>query len=285
MCAAAFSDNSRSVKILLKNGANVNAVANDGVTALGIAIAIAVQRRHKSITGALIRAGSNLDAEHSSGDRPLHLAARMGHVEAITVLVAGANVDSRGARGETALWIVAARGYPCAVEVLLGAGANPLLATCINEEQMPPLDIAAWMGSIDVVHKLLRLCGIEICGGESGGALAPKQAAALDHPEILLNWAYPVAELLKCSSPTAPIQLRPSRSSVPPASTSPFLERCTLQIVPRNKLSRHRPFDACCYGRRLSGQCLGRGLACHRKQLFARYPVCLPVTRPRPPRR
>lgn len=75
------------------------------------ALGIAAQRGHKSITGALIRAGSNLDAEHSSGDRPLHLAARMGHVEAITVLVeAGASVDSHGARGETALWIVALQG-------------------------------------------------------------------------------------------------------------------------------------------------------------------------------
>lgn len=61
--------------------------------------------------------------------------------------------------------------------MLLRAGADPLLTTPGEHSSNVPLEAAACYGKIDVVRELLRWCGIEGCGGVSGGVYALESAA------------------------------------------------------------------------------------------------------------
>ncbi len=154
-----------AVRTLLRQGADVNAAQNDGMTALHWA----ASRNDVEIARALLYAGATVRAAtRLGGYTPLHLASRAGHVEVAELLLeTGADpnvftatgvtamhfaaeadaaevVEALAARGgdanardgfseRTPLMFAAARGADGAVGALLDAGADPSLATRVKD--------------------------------------------------------------------------------------------------------------------------------------------------------
>lgn len=152
------------------------------------ALHISSQRGHLAVTKALIKAGAGTEARVSSdGSPPLQLAAERGHSEIMRVLIeAGADVNSRALNGTTSLYRAAQCGHVEAVKLLLRAKADPLLSFSKSSwSQFTPLDVAAQGGYLEVARELIKEHGIEGCGGDIGGMVALRAAAAHQHVEMM----------------------------------------------------------------------------------------------------
>jgi ankyrin repeat protein len=100
-----------------------------------------------------------LEAEGENEIRPLMLAASMGLVKMVTMLLEKrVDVQAVDANECTALHLTARQGYEEVVEVLLGSGAA---ARCRNVWDETPLMLAAEEGHILVVAMLVSFLGQE----------------------------------------------------------------------------------------------------------------------------
>lgn len=158
---AAMNGDRDAVRTLLKEGADVNAVQGDGVTALHWAamkgdpelaqmllvaganvramtrfggytpLHVAAEYGSGRVIQALVQGGADVNVSTHTGATPLMLAAQAGDVTALTTLVdAGAKVNAtESGRGHTALMFAAAANRLPAVELLLERGADPNIAT------------------------------------------------------------------------------------------------------------------------------------------------------------
>lgn len=84
--------------------------------------------RHNDIAGvrSLLNTGAEINATAANGASALHVAAAYGYTELVDVLVsAGARVDARGPLGDTALSLAAQEGHADIAGALLAAGADP----------------------------------------------------------------------------------------------------------------------------------------------------------------
>ena len=140
------------VRLLLREGADVNAPMGDGMTALHWA----AQRGDAEMGATLLVAGARTSAGTRIGRyTPLHLAARGGRAGMIALLVeAGADPDARTTNsGATPLHLAAASGEPAAVAAVLDAGAE--VDALESAWGQTPLIFAASAGRTAVVRALL----------------------------------------------------------------------------------------------------------------------------------
>ena len=74
----------------------------------------------------MVAAGADIEEQGELGMRPLHVAAKAGHVEVITVLVEelGADKDAKNAVGWTPLHSAAIKGHVEAIKVLVELGVD-----------------------------------------------------------------------------------------------------------------------------------------------------------------
>jgi ankyrin repeat protein len=124
LVTAAMEDDVEGVRLLLKQGADVNAAQGDGSTALHWAAI----RNDLEIGRLLIRAGANVSSATRIGElTPLYLAAGAGNAAMISELLrAGASAKATNSiNGTTALMKAAASGSTEAVKLLLDHGADP----------------------------------------------------------------------------------------------------------------------------------------------------------------
>ena len=108
---------------------------------------------------ALISAETDIDALDGEGAPPLFVAAKMGRLEAVELLLgAGANplIEVPGTLGSlgTAIHAAAGRGHADIVRVLVEAGVD---ANLPNEGVGPPLHVAKLFDRSDVVTVLMSL--------------------------------------------------------------------------------------------------------------------------------
>ena len=118
---ASYRDDLESAELLIRAGADVN-IAND----LGATPIWAASRNGSAaMADELLAAGADPDAPLLLGETPLVTASRSGNPKVVRMLLEkGADVNARGARGQTPLMFSAAQRHPDVVRVLLEHGAD-----------------------------------------------------------------------------------------------------------------------------------------------------------------
>ncbi len=141
-----------AVRLLLRDGADVNAAQGDGMTALHWA----AERGNRQLAEVLLYAGARVDAGTRIGHyTPLHLAARAAHGQVVTLLLdEGADPEARTTNsGASALHLAAGAGDPSVIEALVEAGAD------VNAREaawgQTPLTFAAANNRTDAIRVLL----------------------------------------------------------------------------------------------------------------------------------
>lgn len=118
-------------KLLLKNGANPNAVDNNKNTILMNTLALNIEPNGDekydmiSILKLLVAYNTDLDLQNNSGITALMIAASKSDSSSIEILLAhGANPNIQDKKGETALFQAIKRGNPLPVASLIKAGTD-----------------------------------------------------------------------------------------------------------------------------------------------------------------
>jgi ankyrin repeat protein len=118
--AAASGDHAAALRLLSVKGANVNATAADGSTAIMYAAA----NNDPELVRALIKAGANVKLKSQLGTSAITEAAIIGSAPIIEALLkAGADPNFKTPNGETPLMAAARSGKVDAAKTLLDAGA------------------------------------------------------------------------------------------------------------------------------------------------------------------
>ena len=121
----AYEGNNDEVKLLLIQGADVNARNNNEVTAL----MLASQAGHLDVVRTLLAKGADVNSKASKGKTALIQAAQEGHVAIVRLLLAqGANINEKKSDGATALMQAVLKGHLEVVQVLLDQGAGIKMA-------------------------------------------------------------------------------------------------------------------------------------------------------------
>lgn len=177
---ASFSNNVRSVSLLLAAGANVNAGDKFGSSP----IIHAARSNDKGIAEQLLQAGADINATGSFGDTPLAEAVWYCHSEMTRILIAaGANVNAPSGRLGTPLYIAAKKGSENCVRLLLEAGAD--VNKTVGSWSGTPLHAAAEYGHGNIVG-LLLLAGANINGNTTQGGQTPLLEATIrGHVEVV----------------------------------------------------------------------------------------------------
>ncbi len=131
--AALASQNCRGiVNYLVESGANVNGVDGLGQSALHYALsrwvgAVPAEEEDsalEAVKALLDVKGINVELQDNAGRTPMHIAAQVGCVEAITLLLeAGAAIDPTDSKGMTPLHVAAIRERVESVQALVENGA------------------------------------------------------------------------------------------------------------------------------------------------------------------
>ena len=148
---AAMHDDVDAVRMLLEQGADVNASRGDGMTGLHWA----ALNGNAEIARLLVGAGADLEAATRLGAHtPLHVAAKEAHGELVEMLAeAGGEVAAVTGTGAMPLHFAAAAGDVRAIAALVGHGA-PVDPT-EPEWGQTPLMFAAALGRTNAVVALL----------------------------------------------------------------------------------------------------------------------------------
>ncbi len=120
---AAFLGQEDTVKYLLENGADVNAMAKNptGYTALTGAVSMG----WKEIAGLLLRKGANVNHQYEEGFTALMEASASGNVEMTRLLLThGADVNTKTKENKTALSYALEKGHQDIVALLKAEGAT-----------------------------------------------------------------------------------------------------------------------------------------------------------------
>ncbi len=148
---AAHWDDSEMVDLLLDAGADVNAAEDHGVTPL----ARASKNASADMVERLLAAGADPNAAQTNGLTPLMIAAQTGNVDVVRALLArGADPNAAAAEtGATALMWAMEEAHADVVRVLLEQGATVSASTT---KGFTPLMTAARQGNIEMASILIE---------------------------------------------------------------------------------------------------------------------------------
>ena len=143
-----------TVRALLDGGADVDAPASDGATALHWA----VHRDDAGLVDLLLEAGADVTVANRYGVQPIALAAENGSAAILDKLLrAGADANAALPGGETALMTAARTGYPDTLRALIAHGADVNARDATHGQT--PLMWAAARGHARAVHVLAEAGG------------------------------------------------------------------------------------------------------------------------------
>ena len=151
---AAKAEDVEAARDLLAAGADVDAAATDGATALHWA----VHRENAALVDLLLQAGADATVANRYGVQPISLAAESGNGAIITKLLeAGADANAALPGGETALMTAARTGSPDALRALMAHGADVNARDATHGQT--PLMWAAARGHARAIHVLAESGG------------------------------------------------------------------------------------------------------------------------------
>ena len=190
----------------------------------------AVAKGHTACVERLVRAGARHLTVNNSGDSPLSLAAAMGNLEVVDLLLplpgAVALLKKKNAKGVHAVAVATTGGHLEMLRRMIAAGAD-LGATDGNE--CTPLALAAWCGHAEMVQLLLETGKVDVECEDSTGATPLWLAAAAGREEaarlLLTAGARPDARPELGTGPT-PLEAAPAPH--PPAPCSCLLLGASL---------------------------------------------------------
>ena len=147
---AAMRGDLETVRLLLRQGEDVNAAQGDGMTALHWT----ARSGEPALAEMLIYAGASLETTTRVGAyTPLLVAARSGNEEVLVALLeGGANMEARTSTGVTALHFAAAAGAERAITALLDRGADANIREMTAGQT--PLMFAASAGRVGAIRTL-----------------------------------------------------------------------------------------------------------------------------------
>uniref|UniRef100_A0A7S0M388 NAD(P)(+)--arginine ADP-ribosyltransferase n=1 Tax=Cryptomonas curvata TaxID=233186 RepID=A0A7S0M388_9CRYP len=155
MQAAADDASPNALRLLIRAGANVDAAAPDGNTA----IFRAAQYGNEDCLRVLIEARASIEPSNYMGATPLFVAAQNGHTACLRLLIeARANLEHETFLGSVSLLMAAQSGKVLCVQELLRAGANVNHA---KADGVTPIYSAALEGRLDCV-KALKAAGADL---------------------------------------------------------------------------------------------------------------------------
>lgn len=138
------------VKMLLKQGANINAKNKEGVTPL----MTATSKGHKELVQYLLENGADCAIQAGNGSTALMFASSAGHVEIVEILIQNrCGIDLQKTDGFTALMLASRNGRFKVVNALLKAGARFDL---VKKDGWSALMLAAFNGQAPCVQLLLE---------------------------------------------------------------------------------------------------------------------------------
>ncbi|KAJ9664651.1 hypothetical protein H2201_005165 [Coniosporium apollinis] len=145
------------------------------------ALLLAAAVGHLKVVEVLLAAGVDSNAAGVFGTTPLHAAARGGHLEAIErLLAANANVNAVSSDGWTPLHEAASGGHLRAIERLLAANAN---VNAVSSDGWTPLHAAASGGHLEAIERLLE-AGADLYALNSNGETPLQMAHRKGHLEV-----------------------------------------------------------------------------------------------------
>ena len=143
---------------------------------LGTPLHVAVTSQNEEAVRLLIENGANLEAASEIDEgRALHLVATHGQIDIASLLIdRGANLDGLDARGRTALHLAVQFKQLEMVNLLVGAGADLEISESGNH--FTPLLIAANYSGLQIVKALVE-AGANIEARDNGGRTVLREAA------------------------------------------------------------------------------------------------------------
>jgi len=141
---------------------------------------------HGEVVELLIKRGANVNALTigglAAGSTPLHCAASKGHVTVANILIDhGALLDEKNLQGQTPLHCATAQKRPDMATLLVNRGSN---VNVVNGGNLLPLHYAASEGLLDIV-KLLVAKGSDL---DKKGAPSPAALAGIYKHEDVVNF-------------------------------------------------------------------------------------------------
>ncbi|KRT81349.1 Ankyrin repeat-containing protein [Oryctes borbonicus] len=190
---AAFGDCPETAMILLNNAAKVHALTTSPNNNLESVLHCAVRANAVACVRLFTAEGADVGQVEYSGLSPIHLAADLGHVQCLKIMLEakGNNVNAKTReRDLTALHLAAEGGYVECIEVLLEKGADTNVK---NHRGQTPLHLAARAQAYDCVELLLRkgCADPNIADYDRRTALhaaVGKAARSYDIIEVLVRW-------------------------------------------------------------------------------------------------
>lgn len=162
------------VRLLLEKGASITAKTSDGRS---LTYQAALMANANPMLRLLLNKGASADGKTLNGLTPLMAASRRADLEAMKLLIANkADVNARSAAGATPLMSAAATGQAAAVKLLLSHGADVNARTKKNETALAD---AATAGVEETV-KLLLDAGAEVNVSDARGYTPLLYAAGSD---------------------------------------------------------------------------------------------------------
>lgn len=163
---AAHWNDTESAELLLKAGADANAANDFKMTPL----LQACTNASAELVHLLLKSGANANAPIATGETPLMTCSRTGNVDAVRWLIEfGAQVNAKEpAQNQTAIMWAAAEKHAEVVKELIASHADLKAAT---KQGFTPIHFAARVGDIESL-KLLMTAGINVnllTGGTASG--------------------------------------------------------------------------------------------------------------------